>query len=107
MSASGGKASGAAHGQMSLKGLKNCGPTRRIEPKTQEIKGDSHLPWPAANYSDLIKGAVGDTVDLASSANTADWTQAGTLTYNTTIYDVWNHDLSRATIYIQQGVLVA
>jgi hypothetical protein len=52
VSASGGKASGAAHGQMSLKGLKNYGPTRRIEPKAQEIKGDGHLPWPAANYSD-------------------------------------------------------
>lgn len=55
MSASGGKASGAAHGQMSLKGLKNYGPTRRIEPKAQEIKGDGHLPWPAANYSDHPK----------------------------------------------------
>jgi hypothetical protein len=30
-----------------------------------------------------------------------------TLTYNTATYDTWNHDLSRATIYIQQGVLVA
>jgi hypothetical protein len=46
------KASGAAHGQRSLKGVKNPFPTRRVEPKTQEIEVDGHLPWPTANYSD-------------------------------------------------------
>ncbi len=49
MSASGGKASGAAHGQRSLKGLKNRCPTARIELKTQDIEVDCHLPWLALN----------------------------------------------------------
>jgi hypothetical protein len=49
MSASAGKASGAAHGQSSPKGLKNRYSTGRIELKTQEIEVDDYLPWFASN----------------------------------------------------------
>jgi hypothetical protein len=54
----------------------------------------------------LVKGSLNDTVDLASGSHTADWSNIGTITYDSMTYDAWNHDLSMATIYIQQGVLV-
>lgn len=44
MSASAGKASGGAHGQRRIRGLKNRCPTGRIEPKRQNIEVDDYLP---------------------------------------------------------------
>ena len=44
MSASEGKASGGAHGQRRIRGLKNRCPTGRNEPKRQDIEVDNYLP---------------------------------------------------------------
>jgi len=49
MSASEGKASGGAHEQRSLRGLKIPSPTGRIEPETQEIEVEDYLPWFVSN----------------------------------------------------------
>ena len=47
-----GKARGDAHGQWSLKQIKNRCPTQRFEMKEQDVEVDGHLPRLAAVYSD-------------------------------------------------------
>lgn len=53
----------------------------------------------------LVKGAAGDSVDLFDAAGTTGWTQSGTLSYESLIFNTWNHT-SLATVYVQQGMAV-
>ena len=53
----------------------------------------------------LVKGATGDSVDLFDAAGTTGWTQSGTLSYESLIFNTWNHT-SLATVYVQQGMAV-
>lgn len=53
----------------------------------------------------LVKGAAGDSVDLADATGTTCWTQSGTLSYESLIFNTWNHT-SLATVYVQQGMTV-
>ena len=54
-----------------------------------------------------VLGDSGDTLDLidVAGAGTSGWTQAADVTLSSVVYEVWNHDNSLATVYVQ-GVLV-
>ena len=52
-----------------------------------------------------VKGAAGDSVDLADAAGTTGWTQSGTLSYESLTFKTWNHT-SLATVYVQQRMTV-
>ena len=52
-----------------------------------------------------VKGAAGDSVDLADATGTTGWTQSGTLSYESLTFKTWNHT-SLATVYVQQGMTV-
>ena len=52
-----------------------------------------------------MKGAAGDSVDLADATGTTGWTQSGTLSYESLTFKTWNHT-SLATVHVQQGITV-
>ncbi len=54
----------------------------------------------------MVKGNAGDQVDLADGLNTTGWTQQGSATLSGASYQVWSHDTSLATVYIQSGLQV-
>ncbi len=55
----------------------------------------------------MVTGQAGDTLDLADATGTTGWTHGTATTLNNVLYDVWNHNTSLATVYVNQGVLVA
>jgi hypothetical protein len=55
----------------------------------------------------MVTGQAGDTLDLADAIGTTGWTHGTSTTLNNVLYDVWNHNTSLATVYVNQGVLVA
>ncbi|OYU11517.1 MAG: hypothetical protein CFE38_11490 [Comamonadaceae bacterium PBBC1] len=55
----------------------------------------------------MVTGQAGDTLDLADATGTIGWTHGTATTLNNVLYDVWNHNTSLATVYVNQGVLVA
>jgi hypothetical protein len=55
----------------------------------------------------LVKGNAGDTVDLADGTGTTGWTKSSTaVVLESTSYEVWNHQTSLASLYVQNGVAV-
>ena len=60
---------------------------------------------PTGRHQLLVKGATGDSVDLFDAAGTTGWTQSDTLSYESLIFNTWNHT-SFATVYVQQNVSV-
>jgi hypothetical protein len=55
----------------------------------------------------LVKGNAGDTVDLADGSGTAGWTKSSTaVVLESTSYEVWNHQTSLVSLYVQNGVAV-
>jgi hypothetical protein len=68
--------------------------------------GSANLFAATGRHQLMVKGDAGDTVDLADGTGTTGWTQATAVTINLVSYEVWNHDTSKATLYVQTGVVV-
>ncbi|CAN1521639.1 FG-GAP repeat [Burkholderiaceae bacterium] len=69
--------------------------------------GSANLFQTTGRQQLLVKGNAGDTVDLADATGTAGWTLAGSnVALEGVNYAVWNHDTSKATVYVQTGVVV-
>ncbi|WP_146100146.1 FG-GAP-like repeat-containing protein [Limnohabitans sp. TS-CS-82] len=69
--------------------------------------GSANLFQTTGRQQLLVKGNAGDTVDLADGSGTTGWTHTATnATIDSLSYEVWNHDTSKATLYIQTGVVV-
>ena len=69
--------------------------------------GSANLFQTSGRQQLLVKGNAGDTVDLADGDGTAGWTKSSTaMVLDSTSYDVWNHQTSLASLYVQNSVLV-
>jgi hypothetical protein len=55
----------------------------------------------------MVKGDAGDTLDLADATGTSGWTHGTATTLGGVSYEVWNHNTSLATVYVNQAVVVA
>ncbi|CBL45942.1 Phosphoribosyl-ATP pyrophosphohydrolase [gamma proteobacterium HdN1] len=53
-----------------------------------------------------IEGNTGDKLNLADGYRTSGWTQDSVTTANGITYDVWNHNTSLATLYVEQVITV-
>jgi hypothetical protein len=55
----------------------------------------------------MVTGNGGDTLDLADATGVTGWTHGTATTLGGVSYEVWNHNTSLATVYVNQAVVVA
>jgi hypothetical protein len=70
-----------------------------------DMSGSNVFQTTTGRHQLLVKGAAGDSVDLADGNLTTGWTQSGTLVFESATYNTYNHT-SFATVYVQQGMSV-
>jgi hypothetical protein len=69
--------------------------------------GSANLFQTTGRQQLMVKGNAGDSVDLADGTGTSGWTKSSTaVVLESTSYDVWNHQTSLASLYVQNSVAV-